>query len=346
MIPEKYACALLLNDVHVSKDNISEFQQNWTEALEVCGRMGIVDICIGGDLWQSRAAQTLSTLMAVRAALLQAKSAGCNVLIAEGNHCKVDQESIYGYSHIFSEYPNVDVVDVCNTYSYDTLDLHMMSYFPENGSFATKLEEIAATLSPSQCNVLYIHQGINGALATSTSQELSPKIFKAFDKVLVGHYHDRCVIPKTNVEYIGSSRQHNFGEDEHKGYTILYSDGSTEFVENQVNRRYITLSATPASIQKTIDKSQALLQDPIYKVKVKLVCSDLEAQRVDKAQLIECGFDKIDILSQDDAVATTTAISNLDSKFDKDGVIEEWTTYCDQKSIAAELGVKYLNQIQ
>lgn len=44
-------------------------------------------------------------------------------------------------------------------------------------------------------------------------------------------------IKGTVIEYIGSSRQHNFGEDEDKGYTLLYSDGSYEFIKNHVNIR-------------------------------------------------------------------------------------------------------------
>ena len=103
--------ALLMNDVHVSKDNIPEFQKNWGEALDICVERGIKELVIGGDLWQSRAAQTLSTLMAVRNALITSESKNIMVTIAEGNHCKVDQEALEGYGHVFAGYPMVDVVD-------------------------------------------------------------------------------------------------------------------------------------------------------------------------------------------------------------------------------------------
>ena len=43
-------------------------------------------------------------------------------------------------------------------------------------------------------NILYIHEGINGALVTPSKKELPTKIFKDFDKVLVGHYHNRTKI--------------------------------------------------------------------------------------------------------------------------------------------------------
>ena len=108
---KKIPSALLLNDIHVSKDNIPEFQKNWDEALYICDQYGIEDMIIGGDLWLSRSSQTLSTLMAVRQAIIKATKAGISITVAEGNHCKVDQESVLGYSHLFSEYPHVYVVD-------------------------------------------------------------------------------------------------------------------------------------------------------------------------------------------------------------------------------------------
>lgn len=111
-----------------------------------------------------------------------------------------------------------------------------MAYFPEDGSFTERLQEIIdneLSISHTRQNILYIHEGINGALSQPSDKELPAKIFEPFDKILVGHYHNRTKIKNTNIEYIGSSRQHNFGEDEEKGYTILYSDGSHKFVKTK-----------------------------------------------------------------------------------------------------------------
>ena len=41
---KKIPSALLLNDIHVSKDNIPEFQKNWDEALYICDQYGIVGL--------------------------------------------------------------------------------------------------------------------------------------------------------------------------------------------------------------------------------------------------------------------------------------------------------------
>lgn len=67
----KQAEFLLINDIHVSRDSLQDFQKNWDEALDICKKRGIVDIIIGGDLWQSRSSQTLDVLLAVRDAIIK-----------------------------------------------------------------------------------------------------------------------------------------------------------------------------------------------------------------------------------------------------------------------------------
>ncbi len=245
---ESYPCLLLLNDIHVSKDNIPAFKANWQEAIELCRKMGVSEIAIGGDLFYSRAAQTLDVLLAVHDALLTAAEHGIHVTLAEGNHDKVNQEEIRGYCHVFDQHPNVLV---CDDYVSLPINddcrfvLHLMGYFPEDGSFVERLDALKRdALDPKRLNFLYIHEGINGALSQPSEKELPTNIFKEFDKVFVGHYHNRTIIPKTNIEYIGSSRQHNFGEDEEKGYTVIYTDGTHEFIKNKVNTRYRVMDIT------------------------------------------------------------------------------------------------------
>ena len=234
---------LLLNDIHISKDNIPDFQLNWNEALIVCDQHEIKEIAIGGDLFMSRSAQTLEVQLAVQDAFNHGEKRRNIITKAKSNHDKVNQESERGYCHVFDQHPNVYVAnDYLSVENEDwSFVLFIMPYFIENGSFTDRLrvlwqgEELEYE---DKKTILYIHEGINGALVQSSDKELPAKIFESFDKVLVGHYHNRTKIKGTNIEYIGSSRQHNFGEDEEKGYTIIYSDGSHKFVKNQVNIRY------------------------------------------------------------------------------------------------------------
>lgn len=348
MNKDMVATALLINDIHVSKDNIPEFQKNWNEALMVCQKHGIKEMFVGGDLWQSRSAQTLSTLMAVRQAILKATNSGLHLTIAEGNHCKVDQESLLGYSHLFSGYENVSIVDdyIKRTDLSPEFDLIIMSYFPENGSFIDKLQDVINGLDKTAKNILYIHEGINGALAQPNEKELPTRIFTPFDAVLVGHYHNRCVISGTNIEYIGSSRQHNFGEDEEKGYTIIYQNGDYEFVKNQANMRYMVYDVAIENVNNAFfEQVNKMSGDGNYKIKTRIACSKKEASLLDKQKLLDAGATKVEIVTEDLEINGISSQS-LDKKFDKQGIKQEYINFCADKGIVdTEMGIEYLDKI-
>lgn len=346
-----YPCLLLLNDIHISKDNIPAFKANWQEAIDICRKMDVKEIAIGGDLFFSRAAQTLDVLLAVHDALLTAAEHGIHVTIAEGNHDKVNQENERGYCHVFDQHSNVLVCD-----EYVSLPLgddcrfvlHMMGYFPEDGSFCTRLDRLKEeALDPKRLNFLYIHEGINGALAQPNDKELPAKIFEDFDKVFVGHYHNRTIIDKTRIEYIGSSRQHNFGEDEEKGYTVIYTDGSHEFIKNQANTRYrvIDVAAERAGLH-LVDELREIDADGRYKVKVRVHAPQAAMKSVDKAALLDAGATKVELIADDEEMLEVAA-SSLFEKFDSHRIRETYEEFCREKQIdEVAIGLEYLSKIE
>ena len=346
-----YPCLLLLNDIHISKDNIPAFKANWQEAIDICRKMDVKEIAIGGDLFFSRAAQTLDVLLAVHDALLTAAEHGIHVTIAEGNHDKVNQENERGYCHVFDQHSNVLVCD-----EYVSLPLgddcrfvlHMMGYFPEDGSFCTRLDRLKEeALDPKRLNFLYIHEGINGALAQPNDKELPAKIFEDFDKVFVGHYHNRTIIDKTRIEYIGSSRQHNFGEDEEKGYTVIYTDGSHEFIKNQANTRYrvIDVAAERAGLH-LMDELREIDADGRYKVKVRVHAPQAAMKSVDKAALLDAGATKVELITDDEEMLEVAA-SSLFEKFDSHRIRETYEEFCREKQIDdVAIGLEYLSKIE
>lgn len=346
-----YPCLLLLNDIHISKDNIPAFKANWQEAIDICRKMDVKEIAIGGDLFFSRAAQTLDVLLAVHDALLTAAEHGIHVTIAEGNHDKVNQENERGYCHVFDQHSNVLVCD-----EYVSLPLgddcrfvlHMMGYFPEDGSFCTRLDRLKEeALDPKRLNFLYIHEGINGALAQPNDKELPAKIFEEFDKVFVGHYHNRTIIDKTRIEYIGSSRQHNFGEDEEKGYTVIYTDGSYEFIKNKVNTRYrvIDVAAERAGLH-LMDELREIDADGRYKVKVRVHAPQAAMKSVDKAALLDAGATKVELIADDEEMLEVAA-SSLFEKFDSHRIRETYEEFCREKQIDdVAIGLEYLSKIE
>lgn len=297
---------------------------------------------------QSRSSyQTLDVLLAVRQAIIKATNAGLELTIAEGNHDLVDQEAILGYCHVFSEYPHVYVVDdYVSIDCSDDVTLYVMSYAPESGSFINRLQDIIDNdFDRNKHNILYIHEGIKGGLAMPSDDELPTKIFKDFDAVLVGHYHNRCKIKGTKIEYVGASRQHNFGEDEEKGYTILYDDGSYEFIKNESNTRYKVIDLALQDVDNhLIEELNDIKSNGKYKVKARINCSATDVQNIDKQKLLEAGAAKVEIVTEK-TVAKSIEAHSLDRKFDKTGIKQEYESFCSEKVIDSSMGLQYLDKI-
>lgn len=340
---KKEALALLINDLHITSDNIAEFDKNWKEAIDVCKEHEIKDIIIGGDVFTARASQTLPVLLAVKNALTLATANGLEVAIAAGNHDKPQAKSVFSYCHLYDLMRGVEVIDTYEIINWDAdIQLCVVSYFPENDGFKEILDkavdEIEKTRFGLENTILYIHEGVHGALGDfEIDKECPQKWFEGFKAILCGHYHNRVRIKGTNIEYIGSSRQNNFGEDELKGYTILYSDGSTEFILNEVNTRYRTIEAG-------YDDDLQLDDDPRYKTRLKLNCTDAQAKTIDKEKLLAMGFNKIE-LKTEKVKATEIKETGLDQRFDKQGIKKEYKKFCNTKEIEPDLGLKYLDKL-
>lgn len=350
MVQENYPCLLLINDLYVGKENIPEFVANWNEALCICEERGISEIAVRGDLFLSRASRTLNILLAVHDVLLETSKKGIRVTIANGNHDKVCLESERGYCHVFDQHRNVVVVN-----DYASLPvgdgryalLHLIPYFPEDGSFPEKLEGVKSKgVDRTKPNFLYLHEGINGALSQPSEKELPANLFEGFDKVFVAHYHNRCSIQGTNIEYIGSSRQHNFGEDAMKGYTVLYNDGCSDFIQNKANLQYkvIDVNVEDVNIHLTdlLDKMKA---NGHYRTKVRIHATATQASSIPKEKLMNAGASKVEVVTEE--AAADVSASSLFEKFDSRKIRETYEEFCREKEITdVELGLSYLSKIE
>ena len=338
----KKADLLLFSDIHCGVNNIQEFRKNWMEAFDVCKKNGIKDIVIGGDIFTAQASQTLPVLLAVKEMFVTGSKNGLHFDVASGNHDRPNKENPESYCHLYDTIENVNVVDEYALFDYESYVFGVISYFPENGSFKNRLDRLI-----SECDnlgydlkktILYIHEGVKGALGgLELDTECDVEWFKDFAHVLCGHYHNRIKLKGTNVEYIGSSRQANFGEDELKGYTIVFDDGSYEFVQNESNLRYRTVKAD-------FGDDLSIDNDPRYKTRLQLNCTDAEGKTVNKDKLIEMGYNKVE-LKTERIKSVETKDANIEQRYDKIGIKREYKSFCNTKEIEPELGLKYLDKI-
>lgn len=338
------AVALLINDMHVSQQTIDAFNKNWQEALDVCHDYSINQIFLGGDVFVSRSSQTLASLMAVKNAIQKANGEGTHIIAYNGNHCKVNQEANIGYCNVFDSL-GYSVVDEYMGIEFDNFTLHLLPYYPEAGSLPERIDKIE--LSPGKKNILYAHIGVNGGLSqeSESNKELPAKRLNKFDKVLLGHYHNRAQLPGTDIYYIGASRQFNFGEQEDMGYTVLFEDGSHKFIQNTVNSRYKTINIEYSKLTPDLKEEIGELNDDDYKVRLRISCSKNEKPSINKSEWIQAGAAKVEILCAEEDVVLKAEQSAF-HRFDKKGIAQGYQEFCKKKDSAdVEFGLKYINLI-
>lgn len=338
--------ALLMNDLHISKDNISEFEKNWGEALGICNEYQIKNLFIGGDVFTTRNVQYLAPMLAVQTCLRKAAYQNIKTTIAFGNHDCPVYGKMTNWCDLYAYIAKVEIIDDFYVFPFEDMALAMVSYFSEESVLPVKLAELDDCLKEKHIDfskvILYLHAGVHGALGDfDIPNEIPQEPLLKYGRVLCSHYHNRTKIKGTNIEYIGSSRAHTFGEDEEKGYTVLYDNGSTKFIKNQVNVRYVT---EDLDINKDLSEWKNNYGS-LYNVRLRIHCKASEVETIDKDALFARGANKIEFVTEK-IKAIEQCQANMEDKFDSMGLQIEYKSFCNEKDIDSRFGINYLSKIQ
>lgn len=183
-----------------------------------------------GDLFDNRKAQKLSVLSSMKKILKN-----CPMMIIPGNHDKYDQSDRSSYIDMYDNVANVIDDGHFVEVNGGKILLCFMPFFT-NDVYIEKLEKLKQNINDSYKKVfLFTHIAINGVRNNDGSlvdNGIKLSMFTEFDHVFVGHYHNKSKVGK-NITYIGSAFQSNYGEDNNKGFTLLYEDGSTTFIKSK-----------------------------------------------------------------------------------------------------------------
>lgn len=192
-----------------------------------------VPLVIAGDLHDTKA---ILRGECVNRMIDTFKSANCEIILMVGNHCMLNEKSKEHSLEFLRPYARV--VDRVRKGLLG--DIVFIPYISD----AAELKSILDSL-PRGSTIL-AHTGVQTAYMGHYAQDKSSLPPEAFDgfRVISGHYHRRQDIKcgKTGLfSYIGNPYSLNFGEaqDGPKGYQILMSDGSLEFVELPLRRHRV-----------------------------------------------------------------------------------------------------------
>lgn len=241
----KKIISLLITDTHLSIDNVDLIIDIFSQAISFCEKNKIRKIIHLGDWFNNRQGQP-DYLLAIKKLMIEMMNDSDIVInTIGGNHDKTNLDSFLSYLTVFDS-DGFRVHDG-ERRKYRELHkgatdvyLHFLPYFkPEK--YLEQFEIVKKDVVKGKKNVLFTHIGVNGVRNNDGSLvegNITQDMFKIFDKVFVGHYHDSSKLGK-NIYYLGSAYQANFGERmDDKGFHILHDDLSTEFVPAKFPRYF------------------------------------------------------------------------------------------------------------
>lgn len=231
----KKAIGLLITDIHIQinskKDNSTDVLNVAHQARDYCEQHKIKKIFLLGDMFKTRDAQNLATLLVFLKFLRILNE--FEVYAISGNHDKTDLAALTSYLDVYDGQLNFQLIDHYDVIEVGDIKFHMIPYFPENDVYKKIIDEVNTALDTSEKNVLLSHIAVSGVKnndGTKVQNNLKLTSFSMFDVVFLGHYHNKSKVGH-NIHYIGSTIPHNFGEDNDKGMIVVYDDLSFDTVK-------------------------------------------------------------------------------------------------------------------
>lgn len=321
--------ALFITDTHLSEHSIETNFSVFEQAINKCLELGINTIFHGGDIFTSRKGQPEIVLNAFKFILDQAATKGINIIAIGGNHDKTDYTSESSYLDAFTSHPALNVMSPYGVIENEGLLIHFLPYYDEDLIYSEYLKLIEF---PAQYkHVLITHVAINGIKnngGTEVSNELGSDLFSKFDLVLVGHYHNRQILG--NIVYTGSTHQANFGEDEYKGYTLIYSDASYEFGEFNTPK-FITMELNAEDVNSGIVKKFKLAENN-NRIRLR-ICGEYPESKQDlllelqqsgiKVEKVKEDYAPIDVIQSETVQITSNDILHSYDEWAKENKIEK-----------------------
>ena len=189
----------IITDLHIKNNNHDQLRSVVQQFVEDLKQRYITTAIFGGDLFTDRSVQSMENLLLAKELLHSVIKEGIKCYVLIGNHDKQSLDNFESYLDIYDIYDKnqlhiVKEFEVCLFPNY--INIYMLSYFRENKTYGKKLQGVSSLAAKKigYKNVLVTHVAVNGVRnndGTIVDNGIQVKAFNNFDKVLVGHYHDR-----------------------------------------------------------------------------------------------------------------------------------------------------------
>lgn len=335
----KKPIAIIFNDAHLKTGNEQEVIQSIKHLLKYASVEGITDLIFAGDLFDSRAFQRQSVLQAFDEILRMIQEAKCTLYIFPGNHDKTIYASFDSFLDVYRHHPSVVFNRELSIIELDGISITLLPFFADD-MLIPMLENAQGT------DVLISHFEMAGSTHLGRSSEksiINKELLSKWNKTYLGHYHNHHEITK-DIVHLPSLRQSNFGEDDNKGFSVLYNDLSYSLIQGDFKRFKKIVIDVDKTNQSKISELIKKYQNSPDTIRFEFVGSESKLKSLDKKQFNDSGIDvKIKYEVQYDFDSESLVLPSVVEHYGEEQVRDAFKGFCDEKGYDHQEGVELLN---
>ena len=323
----KKPIAIIWNDVHLKNGNEESILDAFNYMLVKAKELGITRTIFAGDLFDSRTMQRLKVLQTFDKMLENSSKAGITIDLISGNHDKTIYASYDSFLEQYRYHPGVNYYRGITELEYEGIKFTYAPFFSDD-MLIPMLEESKGG------DVLVSHFEMQGSTHLGKVVEksvINEKFLSKWKKVYLGHYHNHHEITK-DIVHLPAFIQASFGEDDNKGFSVLYDDLSYSIIKGRFRsfkKVSINLDTiTPSGIKellRTHENSPNSIRFEISGSESKVKAFDVSIFKdtnIDVKKKYEQKFD----YEEDEK-------PSIIEKFDKASVQESFEKFCEQKGM-------------
>lgn len=341
----KKPISILSTDKHLKEENVLELFELCEQEVALCKKYNVKFVIWLGDIFDSRLSQRQELLNSLTDMIALYANEGISIHCIPGNHDKTNYESDESFLSTYRYHPNFflhELPEMCS-FSFGGSEIEI-GFVP---FYSTDLWVQKFKTLPKPCSkksILISHTAVDGSInndGKQVSNKISLSLFKSYGKVFLGHYHN-AQQPGSNVFHLPSTRQNDFGEDEEKGFTLLYDDLSFDFIKGQfVPYREIKVDVANISKKELLELSKTPTDG--VNVRITLVGDQQAVKAVNKKMFTDNGisvkakYSEIEVTEQEEK-EIVQELSGTD-------ISEKFKAFCEEKGYNYEKGSKLLKEV-
>ncbi len=329
---------IFYTDAHVKTGNEEECILSVEHMVKYALENNIDTVVFGGDMFHSRSNQKESVLRAVDRMFTLISNAKLRHILIFGNHDSTSYFDHNSFLDVYRYHPNSTLITHITDMNINGIDVTLLPFF-DDSMLVPMLE------AHEGGDMLLSHFEMKGSTHLGKVSEkgtITRKTLSKWNKTYLGHFHSTHEITP-NIVHLPSLRQNDFGEDNNKGFSVIYDDGSYEIIKGVFKEfKKIIIDVETVStndIKKLIEEHR----DSKDTVRFEFKGSEQKLKSLDKGLFGGTAIDvkmnyekKFNFDSNEEA-------PKLIKKFDIDNIEKAFESFCKDKDLDYEKGKELLD---